>query len=113
MESNKPVIRVNSNCSNPEFLKEICAGIEEEGVPFEVMEFNDKYEALQLSKNAALNSSLGTGIGIDNSKACFYSTAFKMETPLIECLLEDKKALRMMGCNAGRYIKRIPFKLID
>lgn len=49
----------------PEQLREICAGLEEEGVPFTVL--SGEEEALGLAVEAANRSTLEVGIGLDRS----------------------------------------------
>lgn len=113
MKSNKPAILIYSSYNNEEVMKEVCAGIEEEGVPFETIKLEESYKAAELSRKAAISSVVEAGIGIDEYKACFYCTTLKTKTPLMESEVKDKKALRTLGSNAARYVKKIPFKLID
>lgn len=108
----KPVVLIYSAFYGEENLKEVCAGIEEEGVPFEILKLAGDYGAFDLSKKAAESSILEVGIGIDEESVCLYCTALKTETPLFEVSINDKKALRIIGTNSARYVKKMPFKLI-
>lgn len=107
---NKPRILVYVSNPDNEILKEICAGIEEEGVYFEVVERQDE-DINNLSYESALDSILGTGIGIcNNSIALSLSSLPKGKNVF---LLEHPSIIqaRSLGANAARVVKRLPFKI--
>ncbi|MCM8710029.1 glycerol dehydratase reactivase beta/small subunit family protein [Clostridium sp. SYSU_GA19001] len=111
MKSIKPAILIYTSSRNEKVLKELCAGIEEEGVPFEVNMFKEGFKAEELSRKAAESSIVEAGIGVDRDKACFYCTILKTKDPLMKADVKADKILRTLGSNAARYIKKIPFKL--
>jgi hypothetical protein len=53
----------------PEVLREVCAGVEEEGVPVEVVDAPDGLTATALAHAAAQASRLEVGIGVDAAGA--------------------------------------------
>lgn len=106
----KPAVLIYFSFDDEQAIKEICAGIEEEGVPFEVVKLDENLGAFELSKLAANTSVLEVGIGVDKEKVCIYCTALKTDTPLVEAELKDKKVLRIIGSNSARYVKKVPFK---
>jgi propanediol dehydratase-reactivating factor small subunit len=109
MTNNKPTILLYTVNPSEKILKEICAGIEEEGLLYEQKSFHDK-NIHELSFLAANESVLGSGIGINHSKVALQLRAvpkgknvFYLEKPTLE-------ECRKIGSNAARAVKRIPFK---
>ena len=88
-------------------------GMEEEGVPAYVKEKQERL-ALRLGYEAALDSSLGVGIGIggDNRIVVHYS---KMPEGhgLFQINQNETGKLRILGANAARLVKGIPFKQFE
>ena len=59
----KPSIFIYTHLADEAILREVCAGVEEEGVFYEITEFPDECME-KLSYKAARDSMLGSGIGI-------------------------------------------------
>ncbi len=103
----RPSIFIYANNPDKECLKQLCAGIEEEGVYFEV--FGKDYADLDtLAYVAANDSMLGSGIGI-----CAHSVALQMKgIPKgrnVECYNNPTYAeCRKLGSNSARVIKKMP-----
>ncbi|MHC1681531.1 MAG: glycerol dehydratase reactivase beta/small subunit family protein [Clostridiaceae bacterium] len=114
MELKKPSIMVYIHGMLPvtSELNSILLGIEEEGLPFEVRK-SDFNSAVSLAYNAALDSRVDVGIGIDqNENVVLHYTKLKKDSPLFTCCLKSgEKRLRSIGANAARLVKGIPFKL--
>lgn len=108
------VIQSDKDRNQEEVLSEILAGIEEEGVLYEVVYKNDYYKekqeeiyslATRLAKAAAESSQLEVGIGVYNKVALL--TVHKLGgIPL----LQTESEYRQMGHNAARYVKGMSFK---
>ncbi len=97
-------IMINTNKPDPATMKEVLAGIEEEGLyPGFTKEVLNR-DAITLAYMAADMSSMGVGIGIDGRKV---QLAVKDQVrPLI---IETKgQNPRAIGQNAARYIKNNP-----
>lgn len=105
----KPVISVVTNNPSDEVLKEILAGIEEEGVLFEVAN-STKVSGEELAIDGSVMSALGVGIGIFEGTVCVQVSKLPPGNMLFSGCLEKGQNIRNMGANAARYIKGIPFK---
>lgn len=105
----KPTIFIYAFRPDAAILKEICAGMEEEGVFYEV--FNrDTQSADALAGQAANDSMLGCGIGLSEKSA-----TLRLGKPEKGCNLESYASPtaeqgRTLGANAARAIKRQALK---
>lgn len=109
---NKPSIYIfcNEKIKNNELVNQIGYGIEEEGIPFKVY-FKEENSAYNLAKNAAQRSKLGIGIGIDsNNKVVLQMEKLSKKSPIFDKKIEDFFQAKIMGINAARLEKKIPFK---
>lgn len=93
-------------------FNEILWGIEEEGIPFKILNKGDSLSSEELSHMAAQDSKLAVGIGIDKDrKVTLTLNKLKIDKPLFTISLDDSsKELRVLGANAGRLVKGIAFK---
>lgn len=110
----KPTIKVALSPSFTEagVLQEVLSGIEEESVPYEVIQIPSD-EAVALSYQAALESVLGVGIGLDSKgKLAVHYDKLPSDRPLfiINHRLEKEK-LRSICSNSARLTKGTPFIL--
>lgn len=108
---NKPTILIYVVHPDQEILKEICAGIEEEGVLYEVV-YKEELNMNCLCFESANDSILGSGIGMYGTKTELSLRSlpegkyvFQLEKPSIY-------QARNLGANAARAVKRMPFKEI-
>lgn len=97
---------------NKSLLTQLHYGIEEEGIPYLMMSFDEK-DGIKLSERGAEASKLGVGIGIDGKGyGCLSHTNFRAGDVLFhQNLNDDAEAARILGTNAARLIKGIPFKV--
>ncbi len=107
----KPTILIYVKNPNKSLLQEICAGIEEEGVIYEVIpqEYSKLEDLTYESSNASI---LGTGIGVSNFEIALSLSSlskgnyvFRMEAPTTH-------QARVLGTNAARAVKRKAFQEI-
>lgn len=112
MNIKKPVINIFTNNAKEEVLKEITAGIEEEGALYELVH-KEEADAEKLSYEAASESLLETGIGIDRYAACLNISKLPSKKPLLKSDAFDRAKLRLLGSNAARFVKGVPFKFIN
>lgn len=85
-------------------LREICAGLEEEGVPFEVCRC-DPAPAVALAFAAAGRSPLDVGIGLDASGAiAVHHAKLPEDQPVLLTTTEPRHA----GHDAARVVTRTP-----
>jgi hypothetical protein len=109
METKRPVIKVLVAKTSEGFLKEVLAGIEEEGVLYEV-EISSYGFSKDLANKAANESLLETGIGIDEEFASITICKLPKNNPLKSYSCLSAKELRLAGSNAARIAKGIPLK---
>ncbi len=105
----KPSILIYTFHPDKEILREICAGVEEEGVFYEISEqtVSDVDELCWLAAN---DSMLGSGIGVSESRAALQMRGVLKGHSLEVYDRPDKKACRKLGANSARAIKKQPFK---
>lgn len=105
----KPSIFIYVYLPDAAALREICAGIEEEGVFYEVAEMSDICPG-ELAWNAANDSMLGSGIGLNGSHAAFQMRGANKKRSVQEYDKPTREQARMLGANSARAIKKLPFK---
>lgn len=111
-EGQKPTIKihVNSSFQSKTVLNQLCYGIEEEGIPFEIETVEGSshiiiaYEACQISR-------LGVGIGVTESHVALHYEKLQADFPLF-CVSthSDLESIRAIGTNGARLVKRMPFR---
>ncbi|WFD10943.1 glycerol dehydratase reactivase beta/small subunit family protein [Tepidibacter hydrothermalis] len=111
----KPSIYIyhSSEIKDISIFNDVLFGIEEEGIPYEVKEKKES-NSLELSYNAAQDSRLAVGIGVDKTGniAMTFNKLKKGETLFVTNLSFGEDNLRSLGANAGRLVKDISFKQI-
>ncbi|WP_312200532.1 glycerol dehydratase reactivase beta/small subunit family protein [Anaerospora hongkongensis] len=104
-------VHIHEGCEQK--LREIQAGIEEEGVPCTVLPETEP-DCIALACKGASLSQLGVGIGISSSGLCIHHHKLPANEPLF--VLQgtgNGSEWRRFGYNAARLIKGIPFKNED
>lgn len=113
-EARRPTIEVHHTpFVDPEILRHLCAGIEEEGVPHEMVPVNPVPDALAEASRAAGRSMLGVGVGIadDGTMAVAHESfsderaALRLDSPA------TATTARQLGHNAARIVTRLPLDL--
>lgn len=107
---NKPTVVIYTRDPDEDFLREICAGIEEEGVLYEVHRREAGMD--QLAWEAAKDSMLGSGIGIEGRRIAMQMARLPLGKNVFE--LNDPRfwQCRNLGANSARAVKKMPFKPI-
>jgi len=100
----KPLVCIFENDAKPELLKEVCAGLEEEGVLFGVFAQSEA-DVKTLAYNAAAQSLLNVGIGITMSGAVMQMKNFSIDKPIFNISGETGRDYRTLGANAARAVK--------
>lgn len=91
-------------------LRELQAGMEEEGVPCSLLD-GGSADAITLAYKGAQVSLLGVGVGISPAALCIHYQKLPESQPLF--VLEGEGTLaqwRYFGYNAARLVKGLPFK---
>lgn len=94
------------------YMEEICFGIEEEGLPYTRLAYEDQ-DFMDLATMGAEMSRLNVGIGIDHrGNIGIKHRNFSRDQVLFpQNILRDRVDLRALGANSARLIKGIPFKI--
>lgn len=111
MTINQPAIKLYCNQVNEAYLKEICAGMEEEGVPFEIKEMIE-WELEELCYQASTESVLGVGIGVKDATIAIQMSPLPKGKYLFQIDKPTNQQCRYLGMNAARAVKRMPFKAL-
>ncbi len=109
MVMNRPTIFIYTNQPDRAVLKEICAGIEEEGIFFEIFE-QSPGELNHLAWQAAQDSMLGSGVGVCGMDAAFSMRGLKEKRCVEIYFNPGREQCRRLGGNSARAIKRQPLR---
>jgi hypothetical protein len=103
------VVVLHQVCPDSGCLRELTAGMEEEGVPFRVEEA-EAGGAAELAYAAAHASTLDVGIGVDTAgHICVHHAKLPPDAP---ALTGPPRHARSLGHNAARLVTGIPFKKV-
>lgn len=104
--SERPVV-VISYAGESEALRDVRAGLEEEGVPARA-EPAEAGEVVALAHEAARRSPLDVGVGLTaDGSVCVHHAKLAPETP---ALTGNRASARVCGHNAARLVVGIPLK---
>jgi hypothetical protein len=107
-----PAVVVRYAGGHPEVLRQVCAGLEEEGVPARVEPATDPPGCVALAHAAARASPLETGIGIDAAGAVAVHHAALPRTAPVRVLRAGAAAAehRLAGGAAARVVTVQPLR---
>ncbi|MBD5805846.1 propanediol dehydratase [Lactobacillus sp. M31] len=110
-DSQRPsiVVGVENGTSIPDSAKPLFNGIEEEQIPVSIREI-DIDNVVDRAYQSALASRLSVGIAFSGNRFVVHYKNLKESHPLFDMTIDDKKQLRILGANAARLVKGIPFK---
>lgn len=111
MVINKPSIFIYTNQPDERCLKEICAGIEEEGVFYEVFD-KEASDLDTLAFDAANESMMGSGIGLIGKSVALQMLGITKGNNIEICIDAEYSDCRRIGADSARIIKKLPLKLI-
>ena len=106
---NRPSIFVYTNEPDPDFLRQVCAGIEEEGVFWEIFPRQDS-DLDTLAFDAARDSMLGSGIGISGVDVALQMQGVIKGRNVEQYHMPTYAQCRKIGANSARAIKKMAFK---
>lgn len=110
MVANRPTIMIYVQDPDQDFLREICAGIEEEGLMYEISEKEGDLD--DLAYEAAEASMLGSGIGMYGQRIAIQMRRLPKGRNVFELNAPRFWQCRNLGANSARAVKKIPFKII-
>ncbi len=105
----KPSIVIYVNDPDAACLRNLCAGVEEEGVLFQVRA-RPMQDAVQLADAAAAESILGSGLGLSGTHAALQLRGCPAGKPVYSFVNASAEACRALGADSARAIKKLPFK---
>ena len=105
MVVNRPSIYIYVNRPNQTVLREICSGIEEEGVFFEVFE-RDSSDLDELAFEAANDSMMGSGVGIVENSVAMQMKGLLKGKNVVSYHMPTYEECRKLGTNSARVIKK-------
>lgn len=108
MVVNKPAIIIYTNEPDEDLLREVCAGIEEEGVLYQVSSHEGDLDTLAFE--AAKESMLGSGVGITGARLAMQMECLPKGRNVFELNMPRFWQCRNLGANSARAIKKMPFK---
>lgn len=108
MVVNRPAIIIYCREPDEDYLREVCAGIEEEGVLYQIL--SREGEVDDLAFEAAADSMLGSGIGIRGSHLAMQMQHVPRGKNVFELNAPTFAQCRSLGANSARAIKKMPFK---
>lgn len=108
MVVNKPAIIIYTDEPDEDLLREVCAGIEEEGVLYQVSSHEGDLDTLAFE--AAKESMLGSGIGITGARLAMQMERLPKGKNVFELNMPCFWQCRNLGANSARAIKKMPFK---
>lgn len=105
------VICISEATKHKEEIREITYGIEEEGIPY-IIRISDEKRLEDLARLASKDSQLDVGIGVDEDlMAGIYHDKLPEDHLIFRTRLSDETGFaRILGVNAARMVKGIPFK---
>lgn len=108
---NKPCIIIVIKNPEVKILREILAGIEEEGLLAEVINSKSS-DYLNETHNVSRLSKLGIGMGIYGNRVILHYTKLRENNPVKDAIISgsDLKVARNIGNNAARLYKVMPLK---
>ena len=104
--AHKPAVYIYENNATAQILKEICAGLEEEGVLYAISS-KENVSTPTLAYAAANHSPLQVGIGITAHAAALHMRNCPAERPVftLEAAHASPQDYRKLGTNAARAVK--------
>jgi hypothetical protein len=111
MVVNKPTILIYVQKPDEDLLREVCAGIEEEGVLYQVTDREGDLDGLAFE--AAKDSMLGSGVAICGKDVAMQMQHVPCGRNVFELHAPGFRQCRDLGANSARAIKKMPFKVLD
>ena len=108
MVVSRPAIIIYTKEADADFLREVCAGIEEEGVLYQVQPREGDLDTL--AWEAANESMLGSGIGICGARLAMQMYRLPRGKNVFELDMPAFWQCRNLGATSARAIKKLPFR---
>ena len=110
MIARRPTILIFTVRPDEALVRELCAGIEEEGVRYDVItELSG--DAPTLAASASGMSMLGAGVGLVGRSVALHIKGMTDRSPLLGFDNATPEQARDVGASAARVIKKLPLRL--
>lgn len=115
IDQNRPAIDIAlavGQTTLPVELQPLLLGIEEEQIPYQFISMGADVPSLnQRAYQAAVASRLSVGMAYDQSRVVVHYKNLAPDKPLFDEPITTPEAVRIIGANAARLVKGVPFKL--
>lgn len=110
----KPSVKVfyDGNILKEKDFADILLGIEEEGIPYDVQAMPTS-DVLELAKKASDSSRIGVGVGVSKEGVALQYEKLDITTPVFRIKYYQTNLFRVIGANAARLVKKMPFKSLE
>jgi hypothetical protein len=110
----RPVVVIGTSAPEPSdrILREVRAGLEEEGVPCDVHRYEET-DAVALAHRAARDSPLDVGVGVTGDGLCVHHAKLPRDRPVRSERAAAPPDARLLGHDAARVVTGLPLKLSD
>jgi hypothetical protein len=114
MGMDKPtiVVAIRNDSDDLTELSDFFNGIEEEEIPVSIKKFEFD-SVIKRAYQAALSSHLSVGVGFDDNSVIVHYKNLHENEPLFIVDKMDRVNLRILGANAARLVKGVPFKKLN
>ncbi|MBU9788312.1 glycerol dehydratase reactivase beta/small subunit family protein [Lentilactobacillus sp. IMAU92037] len=114
IDNDRPAILIalsdKLNNKLPGNLEPMLHGIEEEQIPFQMIQVADSSSAVDRAYQAAVASRLSVGISFDDQQIVVHYKNLNPNEPLFVVPIDNPTNVRKIGANAARLVKGVPFK---
>lgn len=109
----RPVVVIGtSGSASDRVVHEVQAGLEEEGVPFDVHAY-EQGDPCALAHRAARDSPLDVGVGVSGDGLCVHHAKLPRDRPVCSEPAGEPAVARRLGHDAARVVTGVPLKLSD
>ncbi|WP_084295501.1 glycerol dehydratase reactivase beta/small subunit family protein [Desulfitibacter alkalitolerans] len=107
-------IAIDKNFDNKPLIREVTAGLEEEGIPYRIILSEGDAVTLAIEAAAVSHFEAGIGVGSDHSIAVSQNRqSFNKPLFYVSGTEGRLEIWRVIGSNAARMVKGIPFKELN
>lgn len=110
MIARRPTILIFTVRPDEALLREMCAGIEEEGVLYDVIA-QPSGDAAALAAQASGMSMLGAGLALVGQASALHIKGMTTASPLLGYASTTEVQARDLGADGARVIKKLPLKM--
>ena len=107
--NDRPAVVLLLNTATAE-AEAVAAGLEEEGIPFELEYADEVSDLASAAYDASVRSGLGVGLAMQSPYACLHLKKLPPDRPFLCCTVADIDEARLLGGDAARVVKGLPLR---